>query len=484
MMYATTIKNMYDEVIYTTIYDGTPGNWEDEYDSIFSLTVVPEPVVWKSFYQRPQALQPVQLAAQSSKFLTMEEADEFYDDMYKKEFEDEMTKKAVEKEDALMDKLKKEMEKMKEWENIPLPTESESFKIKREAAEKLLREEAENFRKKTIAEQQQGNVWGHRRNGGGKKGRRNIKTTTNEVAQARRALHRQQTRQARKAEEAARTAAFAANASVEPPPAQPKVSLDEDEVKMRKLILAKLEKPENVPLPPSPPDSPTVRPPPKTQTPASQKVCEEVCEEICVEVEDEGWETVKRKRTGIEVLADKDKIRQQLKRTKMCMSVSNGTTCPHGVNCRFAHSPDELSISDCFFGSRCKFVCCRNGVFSNTGNKPCQHRHPGETEDNYFKRTGLPDFRPKKAVPVKPEMSTENFPTLSKSTPVQAPSKWLKPPSIIAQKTLPPSEEEIQKSALPPSEEETVIRVPKELAIQAMELAIASGKKLIRVEIV
>ena len=36
----------------------------------------------------------------------------------------------------------------------------------------------------------------------------------------------------------------------------------------------------------------------------------------------------------------------------------------------------------------------------------------------------------------------------------------------------------------PPQSEETVLRVPKEMFMQAMEMAMASGKKNIRVEIV
>ena len=510
-------KNMYfSEDNYTTEYDGTTGNWEDEYDSIHSLTVVPETSVWKSFYRRPLAQQPIQLAAKSSKFSTLEEAKEFYTKKFEQEFEEAETMLAVEKENAALEELKKELEKKKEFEKEPLPFESESFKQKREEAEKLLREEAEAFRAKIKAEQQQGNVWGHRRNGGGKKGRRNCKETADEVIQARRSLHRKKVKDQKKVEAEARAVKFAAEAAkVVVPTPKPVVELDEEEVEMRKLILSKIEeKPENVALPPSSPSTPTATPtptPPPTPPPSPKPVSPPVrpplppmpLVETCVEVEEEGWEVVKKKEKkevkevkpenreeAIEVLADQSKMRQQLKRTKMCISVSSGKTCPHGVNCRFAHSPDELSISDCFFGTKCRFVCCKNGVFENTGNKPCQHRHPEETEDNYFKRTGLPDFRPKTIPTLEtPKMNKENFPILSTPAPPPPPTKWVKPPTITPDATKPrPATTAVKFPPPPPppelEREETVIKVPKELAVQAMEMALASGKKLIRIEII
>lgn len=522
------IENMYYfEDIYTSEYDGTPGNWEDEYDSIFSLTVVPEPGLWKSFYQHPLALSPVQLAAKSSNFLTMDDAKKFYNEKYEKEFEEAKIMEAVEKENKALETLWKEMEKKKELESTPLPIESDSFKQKREAAEKVLREEAEEFRKKTKEEQQQGNVWGHRRNGGGKKKRRSCKETADEVLQARRALHRKKVKDQKKIEEEARAVKFAVEKTKVVPAPKPVVQLDDDEVEMRKLIIAKLvAKPESVSLPPSPPVSQVSTPP--RSPPVSPVSTRSPEPQICMEIEETGWEVVKKKEkkekevkpdsrdTAIEILADQSKMRQQLKRTKMCLSVKSGKPCPHGVNCRFAHTAGELSISDCFFGSRCRFVYCKNGVFSNTCSKVCQHRHPEETEDNYFHRTGLPDFRSKKTTPQleTPTMNKENFPTLSLSTPLPS-TKWVKPPIITSVPPKPltvtpptkfpapppptkfpappppptkfpaPPPPPTKFSALPQSElEETVIKVPKELALQAMEIAMASGKKLIRIEIV
>ena len=452
-------------------YDGTPANWEDEYDSI-SLTVVPELAVWKSYYRCPLAPLPIQLAAKSSDFTTMKEVGDFYKQKYEKEFEDAKMMKEVEKEDKALEALKIEKEKNKEFED--LPTESEAFKQRREAAEKALREEAEVFRKKTIAEQQQGNVWGHRRNGGGKKKRRTCKETSAETIQARRFLHRRNVKNQKKVDEGIRAANFAALALAENNVTQVKqpVELDDDEVEMRKLLLTKLE---NMPLPQIPIHSPPPSSPPSS--PPVPLVCKEV---------EEGWEVVKRKDvvkpenrdSGVEILSDQSKMRQHLKRTKMCLSVKSGKPCPHGVNCRFAHSVDELSISDCFFGSKCKFVCCKGGVFINTSSKPCQHRHPEESEYNYFRRTGIPDFRPKKTTqPETPKLNNDNFPALSKSLQLPPPTKWVKPPTITRSVTKPVS------PPPPEPEEETVIKVPKELALQAMELAIASGKKLIRIEI-
>lgn len=73
-------------------------------------------------------------------------------------------------------------------------------------------------------------------------------------------------------------------------------------------------------------------------------------------------------------------------KTRMCSSVLNGTTCPHGVGrCRFAHSQDELAIRACLNGSSCKFVTYENGKIENNTHvvKVCMFLHPYEMKEDY-----------------------------------------------------------------------------------------------------
>lgn len=189
-------------------------------------------------------------------------------------------------------------------------------------------------------------------------------------------------------------------------------------------------------------------------------------------------------------LADEQQLRDRKAKTKMCQSVGTGKPCRHGDQCRFAHSTEELSISDCFFGNRCNFVHQRIGLYHNKSSKMCTHIHPGETQDNFYSRTNLPDPRKsqqktaiktvvapqrtsaKEATPMTPRTR----PTTT--TPPPAPRKAPRPTTI---------EEKTRPTPCPPPfplEEETVLRVPKELAMQAMELAMKSGNKRIRVEII
>jgi hypothetical protein len=101
----------------------------------------------------------------------------------------------------------------------------------------------------------------------------------------------------------------------------------------------------------------------------------------------------KRSRTGaINKLADMKKGGGEM-RSRLCKSVMPGSSkkCPHGIRCKFAHSPEQLSVKGCLFGDRCNFV--RKGVDSweNTKSKICQFGHPGEETDkaSFCKRIGM-----------------------------------------------------------------------------------------------
>lgn len=109
---------------------------------------------------------------------------------------------------------------------------------------------------------------------------------------------------------------------------------------------------------------------------------------------------------AFELLEDKKKGGANLLKTRMCRSTETGEECPHGDRCRFAHTLSELRISECFFGDRCKFVRCHRsheGVYFNNTGKFCNHLHPGETHECFFKRTGkdMPVVVPPKNVETK-----------------------------------------------------------------------------------
>ena len=91
--------------------------------------------------------------------------------------------------------------------------------------------------------------------------------------------------------------------------------------------------------------------------------------------------------------------------TRLCNSLQNGVPCPHGNNCQFAHSQEQLRITDCVFGADCRFVTRREGTNLYFNNKPrpgtvqkiCHHLHPGETRETYMKRTGIDRIAPRVA---------------------------------------------------------------------------------------
>ena len=90
-------------------------------------------------------------------------------------------------------------------------------------------------------------------------------------------------------------------------------------------------------------------------------------------------------------MANHKELSSMKKCTKMCISIENNQTCPHGENCRFAHSVDELSLSNCLFGEKCRFVFCENGIYKNNikSHKICKHAHPDESRENYYQRIGI-----------------------------------------------------------------------------------------------
>jgi hypothetical protein len=79
--------------------------------------------------------------------------------------------------------------------------------------------------------------------------------------------------------------------------------------------------------------------------------------------------------------------------TAMCRSVMEGTKCPHGSRCRFAHKVSQLVRRECAFGCDCRLTKkVAEGVYmsipSRSG-KVCQFWHAKETSESYGKRLGI-----------------------------------------------------------------------------------------------
>jgi hypothetical protein len=221
-----------------------------------------------------------------------------------------------------------------------------------------------------------------------------------------------------------------------------------------------------------------------------------------------------RRTSAFEVLADKECLNDKLTKTQMCNSVGRGNgKCWHR-NCRYAHNIDELRLSECLFGDKCRLMHTPGGRY----NKKCIHKHPQESRDEYMIRTGNvsksktkvsdTELHIRETRRVVKAMETPANENIWKTLPVDSEDeieiilekpkpREIKPlyqlPKFSAEQLarMKTDETEIEIEApkmvpqvVAPKMEETVLRVPKELAMQAMELAMKSGRTNIRVEIV
>jgi len=203
--------------------------------------------------------------------------------------------------------------------------------------------------------------------------------------------------------------------------------------------------------------------------------------------------------SAYEILADKEKLASSLAKSKMCSSVGKNEECQHGENCRFAHSLDELKISNCLFEQRCRFVRMSNGTLVNNGEKVCFHKHPHETKETFMSRTGLDRYKC-----AQPSVEKKTQPTVAQVDQPHNPlAFWQPPPHVSVWHSSPPIPPPTfdQQSHQPSVDEQTntvpeklneattsdqilVIRVPKELANQALEIAMKSGKTRIQIEVI
>jgi hypothetical protein len=204
-------------------------------------------------------------------------------------------------------------------------------------------------------------------------------------------------------------------------------------------------------------------------------------------------------------MQDKEKLAKTLTCTKPCQYVmkkideETGVESDYGVCyreiCTFAHSMAELQLPPCAFGDKCNR---RNGTKDfKTGQvdkiHKCQFCHPGESADQFYSRTG----RDKPDLPATSEKSHQPKPKAATKkddaeAPVDlAPTQELKRcnamgqvqmKALVAIATKPVQVDKEDQPAM--HTETTVIRVPKELAQQAMEMALSRGLADFRIELI
>jgi len=180
---------------------------------------------------------------------------------------------------------------------------------------------------------------------------------------------------------------------------------------------------------------------------------------------EESWQKVKK--------TPAKKSVSKLACTQMCRSVGTNEPCRHGNNCRFAHDTSELFFLYCSCGLSCRNVDRQSsGVYKNKAGKTCNHMHPGETKASVCNRVGIKTEKiismPTASLkPIKTHQSSDQdkTKTVCRSVGTDEPCRH-------------------GSNCRFSHEEEIVIRVPKDLALQAMEIAMKSGKTNIRIEIV
>jgi len=192
-----------------------------------------------------------------------------------------------------------------------------------------------------------------------------------------------------------------------------------------------------------------------------------------------------------ELLADKEKLGNALAKTRMCNSIDKNEVCTHGDSCRFAHNLSELKISNCLFGDKCHFIKMSDGKLQNNGSKICNHKHPQESTENFMSRVGLDRYKKSKQTLLPPHPPTQaQFvppppPTQAQFVPPPPPTQaqFVPPPPPTQAQFVPPPPP-TQAQFVPPTEQILIIRVPKELASQALEIAMKNGRMNIQVEII
>jgi hypothetical protein len=443
--------------------------------------------------------QPIQLAAENSNFRTLAEAKTFYDQERKRQ-NDELD------HEEHMKTVVKRLAEEKYWKEIinALPVESEGFKKRRLVQEA---EEKEKLVKEKKRQKTKPLPFGHRRNGG--KHKKSHGDVDPDVVKQRRAERRRVRKNEKKEEENKRAKFFEDNA----------VKIEEKIEDLYRTATLKLKKPD---------------------ISMEDALLEFGTQETGKE--DTTWTVVpsKKKKEPLVLKMGVKPFRELVKtesvqktssgKTRMCRFVTKQTECAHGEQCRFAHTIDELTPKVCDFGEACKFL--------HSKDKPCSYIHSFETKLEYCQRLAIVPpspkvvgkqelFHPKymancQPVPLKSRVLTPvkektevvcpgapkkepPMTPLKETTEVVCPGAPKKEPPMTpvkettevvcpgAPKKEPPmtpvkEKTEVVCPGAPKKEPKlpgtTILKVPKEFAIKAFEMALSAGRKNIKIIIV
>ena len=230
-------------------------------------------------------------------------------------------------------------------------------------------------------------------------------------------------------------------------------------------------------------------------------------------------EKQERMNQALEKVKNKTFTKDDLKKTKICRNKD----CSWGSECDYAHSLEELQVHDCAFGDDCKHVYedvsteCGKVVICNNSGKICRYRHTSETMEECKTRIGLisetfeklQDFPlPPRKSPNAPCLKIDLTPTITQNIPMpqapypplatpplppmslQAPYPPLAPPPLPPMSIQAPHPPLAPQPSIPlqaiaqPMYHTRVIQVPKELGLQALEMAMKSNNGNIRIELI
>ena len=179
---------------------------------------------------------------------------------------------------------------------------------------------------------------------------------------------------------------------------------------------------------------------------------------------------------------------EDLKKTRMCKNLG----CTYGDNCHYAHHIDELQILDCAYGDDCKHVIVSGGKVTNAIGKTCTYLHPSETLEECKNRTGVASRVAKSPIVQPPKTEVTHAPPKTEVTHVppmeqrNVQTNIVPPPPPIVNMPPPPMPKlyPVLPTMVQVPPPPLVIQVPKEMASQALEMALKAGNKNVRIEII
>ena len=175
--------------------------------------------------------------------------------------------------------------------------------------------------------------------------------------------------------------------------------------------------------------------------------------------------------------SEKTNFSTDYKFTRPCNSLSKGEKCDKGLECTYAHSIGQLKLAKCHFGINCKNIVSGSDCIENANyGKVCTFIHePIETPKMYCNRVyGFNDD----VVVKKSEYIAKSVvkPSIEKLNVSVKPIKEIITKEIIDKET-------VSTSNVLSSEDKIVIDVPKDMAMQMLEMLVKSGKTNIELRI-